>query len=260
MAEPKIIFQDNEILIINKPSGLVVNRAESVKGKTLQDWIENNVKCQMSNVKCASDFVRRSGVVHRLDKDTSGVIVIAKTPQAFTNLQKQFKERKVIKKYLALVHGQVEPKIGDIKMPLARDPVDRKKFSVRLGGRISITNYKVLQVYDESIHHTSFKPRGLKDLKSRKLSLLEVMPKTGRTHQIRVHLKHIGHPIVSDPIYLGKKRLKEDKKWCPRLFLHAKYLSFFHPKTGKRMEFKAKLPDRLEKTVPGAEKAAYAGD
>lgn len=252
MLTPKIIFQDKDILMINKPSGLVVNRAESVRVKTLQDWLEQDYSGwdwatlrALKESERTENFINRSGVVHRLDKDTSGVIVVAKNAETFKYLQKQFKERRVIKKYLCLVHDKVEPKIGDIKMPLARSLKDRKKFSVRLGGRASVTNYKVLQVYDESIHHTSFKPRGLKDLKDRRFSLLEVMPKTGRTHQIRVHLKHIGHPIVSDPIYLGKKRLKQDGEWCPRLFLHAQYLSFIHPKTGKRVEFKAKIPKEL---------------
>jgi len=237
MPSPKIIFQDNHILIVNKPSGLVVNRAESVKVKTLQDWVEEKFEIKKAEFKTHPDFnifISRSGVVHRLDKDTSGVMVIAKTPQTFVFLQKQFKERKVIKKYLALVHGKVEPKVGDIKMPLARQLGDRKKFTVRLGGRRSITEYKALKYMEKD---------------KRPFSLLEINLKTGRTHQIRVHFKHLGYPLVSDVIYLGKKRLKEDKKWCPRLFLHAQYLSFIHPKTGKRVEFKARLSPELNSVL-----------
>jgi len=239
VLEPKIIFQDNDILVINKPSGLVVNRAESVKGKTLQDWIENKFSnCQILKLSnCDSKW--RSGVVHRLDKDTSGVMIIAKNAKSFIFLQKQFKERKVIKKYICLVHGKVEPREGDIKMPLARTPADRKKFSVRLGGRKAITEYKVLKTYQlPGLYQDS--TSGVKQL-----SLLEINLKTGRTHQIRVHMKHIGYPIVSDPIYLGGKRLKQDQRWCPRLFLHAQYLSFFHPRTGERVEFEAKIPKDL---------------
>ena len=236
MVEPKIIFQDDDILIINKPSGLVVNRAESVKEKTLQDWIEREIKIlEIKKLRKENqDFYRRSGIVHRLDKDTSGVMVVAKDAKTFKDLQKQFKERKVIKKYLCLAHGKVKPKVGDIKMPLARKPTDRKKFAVRLGGRHAITEYKVLKNIIRN---------------KETFSLLEINLKTGRTHQIRVHLKHIGYPLVSDPIYLGEKRLKKDKKWCPRLFLHAKYLSFFHPKIRKRAEFEAELSMELKQII-----------
>ncbi|MFC1711256.1 RluA family pseudouridine synthase [Patescibacteria group bacterium] len=230
MLTPIIIYQDDDILVINKPSGLVVNRAESVKAETLQDWVEKNIKLDIKTGKLEEAFSKRSGIVHRLDKDTSGVLVIAKNSKAFLNLQKQFKLRKVEKKYLSLVHGKVEPKIGDIKMPLARQLTDRKKFTVRLGGRSSATYYKVVK-------------RFLKN--ERFFSLLEVKPMTGRTHQIRVHLKHIGYPLVADPIYLGTKRLLEDKKWCQRLFLHALNLKFFHPTSGKQKEFKAEIPKIL---------------
>lgn len=237
MLIPKIIFQDNDILVIDKPSGLVVNRAESVRSATLQDWIEENFKFSPP----ADGFSCRSGVVHRLDKDTSGVMVIAKNAKSFIFLQKQFKQRKVIKKYLTLVHGKVEPRVGDIKMPLARNPQDRKKFIVRLGGKMAITEYMVLKL---------FKHRCLKNANTGVwLSLLEINLKTGRTHQIRVHFKHLGHPIVADPIYLGKKMLKQDKKWCLRLFLHAKFLSFLNPKTRKRIGFESRLAKDLDESL-----------
>jgi len=250
MRAPKIIFEDEDVLIINKPSGLVVNRAETVRGKTLQDWVEENtqiLKYSNKQTNKFQEFFRRSGIVHRLDKDTSGVMVVAKNGKSFVNLQRQFKERKVIKKYLALVHGRVEPRVGDIKMPLARKREDRKKFAVRLRGRKALTSYKKLSYLSRDRMSSRTKNKGSKDKEW--FSLLEAQPKTGRTHQIRVHMKHIGHPIVSDPIYLGEKRLKKDKKWCPRLFLHAQYLSFSHPKTGKRVEFEAKLPEILNKTL-----------
>lgn len=226
MLIPKVIYQDDQILVVDKPSGLVVNRAESVRGKTLQDWTEKKLKVKSAKLKVNKDFINRSGIVHRLDKDTSGVMVVAKTFQAFANLQKQFKQRKVRKTYLALTHGKVEPKVGDIRMPLGRQPENRKKFTVRLGGRQAETKYRVLKIIDD-------------------LSLMVVTPKTGRTHQIRVHLKHIDHPLVADPIYLGEKRLKQDQAWCPRLFLHAHSLSFFHPQTKKRLIFQARLPEDL---------------
>lgn len=228
MLAPKIIYEDKEILVINKPSGLVVNRAESVKGKTLQDWTEKEfrIKNLESRINGKSDFAKRSGIVHRLDKDTSGVMVIARNPKAFENLQSQFKQRKVRKIYLALVHSKVEPRVGDIRMPLSRQPKQRKKFGVRLGGKMSETKYQLLKVYDQ-------------------YSLLQLKPKTGRTHQLRVHLSHIGYPIVADPIYLGQKRLKQDQTWCSRLFLHARNLSFIHPQTKKRLVFKATLAKDL---------------
>lgn len=242
MIEPKIIYEDNDILIIDKPYGLVVNRAETVKkGSTLQDWIERKYSTFNPTIGGQSlkdedkDFNNRSGIVHRLDKDTSGVMIIAKNSTSFFNLQKQFKDRLVTKKYLTLVHGKVEPPVGDIKLPLARNPQDRQKFSVRLGGRESVTYYKRLKVFKSPVGED--------------VTLLEVAPKTGRTHQIRVHLSHIGYPIIADPIYLGHKRLISDKSWCYRLFLHAKYLCFLHPQSGQRVEFTTDLPRGLQKIV-----------
>lgn len=234
MKIPKIVFEDNFILVINKPSGLVVNRAETVKVETLQDWVDKTLSnCQIVKLS-NSDSRWRSGIVHRLDKETSGLLVIAKDIFSFQNLQKQFKERKVKKQYLALVHGWVKPKIGDIKLPLARNPSDRKKFTVRLGGKKAITEYKVLKYVGSS---------------EKKFSLLKINLKTGRTHQIRVHLKYIGYPLAADSIYLGSKRLKNDNKWCPRLFLQAEYLSFFHPQTNQRREFQIPLCLDLKKAL-----------
>jgi len=241
MPKPKIIFSDRWILVINKPSGLVVNRAETVKGKTLQDWVEENNQISKSvnnRIIEDRDFVSRSGVVHRLDKDTSGIMVVAKTPQAFTELQRQFKDRQVIKKYLALAHGRLKPKKGDIKLPLARNPQNRKKFVVRLKGKMALTYYQVLNYWQ----------------KGEWFSFLELKPKTGRTHQLRVHLSHLGHPIVADPIYLGRKRLIGDRQWCSRLFLHAQFLSFIHPQCGQRVQFSLDLPEELRKIMPQDER------
>ena len=229
MKNPKVIFEDNWVLVIDKPSGLVVNRAESVKGKTLQDWVEERVKLEGSEV-----FLKRSGVVHRLDKDTSGVMVLAKNEKAFVGLQRQFKERKVKKKYLALVHGVLEPKVGDIKLPLGRKPSDRKKFGVRIRGKMAKTEYLRKEIYRKG---------------EKRYSLVELKPETGRTHQLRVHLKHLGYPIAGDVIYLSKKRLKQDQEWCSRLFLEAKSLSFIHPKTGKREEYEVELAKDLKESL-----------
>lgn len=239
---PKVVFEDNQILVLEKPAGMVVNRAKSVKGETLQDWVEGYLGWDWESLKAlkgtegTEDFILRSGIVHRLDKETSGLLIVAKTPEAFENLQKQFKERKVKKKYLALVHSKVEPREGEIKAPVGRLPWSREKFGVIPGGRKAETKYKVISNWILVIGN-----------KKEKYSLLGLEPETGRTHQIRVHLKYLRHPIVSDSTYAGRKTSRGDRKWCPRMFLHASGLEFFHPKTGKKIKFASKLPEDLEK-------------
>ncbi len=224
---PKILFEDDWLTVILKPSGLVVNRAESVKEKTLQDFLESRFSFSGEDV-----FSRRSGIVHRLDKDTSGVMVTAKDKETFSALQAQFKQRTVFKKYLSLIHGKLEPKTGNINLPLARKPENRKRFTVRVGGRRALTYYFVKDYFPE-----------------KNVSLVEIELKTGRTHQIRVHLSYLGYPLVSDPIYLGSKMLVKDLYWCPRLFLHAQNLGFTHPQTGKFINFFADLPVDLKKVL-----------
>ncbi len=224
-----IIFENEELLVINKPCGVVVNRAESAKGETVQDWIDSIVPptAGLQN----DEFISRSGIVHRLDKDTSGILVIAKNPESFEVLKNQFKERKVVKKYLTLVHGELEPKEGEINAPIERSPVNRMHFGVFPGGREAITKYKVLKY--------------LKFLKYPKeiYSYLEVEPKTGRTHQIRVHMKYLGHSVVSDPLYAGRKQLIRDRAICPRMFLHATHLEI------SGQSFVSTLPIELQKVL-----------
>lgn len=234
---PKIIFKDDSILVVDKPAGMVVNRAETTAAKTtLQEWVEGYLKIFRHRI--SNEFWRRSGIVHRLDKETSGVLLVAKTPEAFVNLQKQFKERKVKKQYLALVHGKVEPQEGVIEVPIARSPFNREKFGVFLGGRPARTKYKVISNWLLVISK-----------KKEEFSLLEVVPETGRTHQIRVHLKYVGHPVVGDEKYAGRKTARADRRWCPRQFLHASYLSFIHPKTRQKIEFSSKLPSDLQQII-----------
>jgi len=233
---PEIIFEDEFFLVINKPPGMTVNRAESTQGQiTIQDWVEKEVfrHLNLKEIDPEDDFIKRSGTVHRLDKETSGLLLIAKTPIAFEKLQELFKERKIKKKYLALVHGVVSPKQGIIEATIARNPFNREKFGIFLGGRESKTNYQLID-------------NGEYFLGNEKFSLLELSPETGRTHQIRVHLKYINHPVVSDEKYAGRKTARKDRKWCPRLFLHAAYLSFDHPLKDKKIELTAKLPSDLE--------------
>jgi len=236
MLSISIIHEDRSFLVIEKPAGFVVNRADSVEGETIQDWMDNKFKIQNSKFKTEEDmeFIKRSGVVHRLDKETSGLMVLAKNHQAFQNLKNQFKERKTQKEYIALVHGKIVPKQGTINLPLKRNILNRHKFCVDVDGKMARSAYAV--------------ERYLTDEMGNDYTLVKVQIFTGRTHQIRVHFSHLGYPLVSDPLYLGK-RLKQDLTWCPRVFLHAAKLSFFHPETGSKLEYECTIPDDLEKTL-----------
>lgn len=239
---PHILFEDDDLLIINKPAGITVNRSETTKDDTIQDWAENYLHIAGGlehNAGEGNDFYDRGGIVHRLDKETSGVLVLAKSPEAFLAVQGQFKERVVLKKYLALAHGIVTPAQGEIKAPVGRLPWNRTQFGIVAGGRDSVTFYERIGIYDLP-EKGGGKEKG---------SLLELTPHTGRTHQIRVHLKYIGHPIFADFLYAGRKTAREDRKLLERVFLHAQSLSLLHPKSGERIEFKAPLPPELENVL-----------
>ncbi len=243
--EPKIIFEDSEILVLDKPAGMVVNRAESVKGMTIQEWVEK--KFEIYNLKFETDseeetFVNRAGIVHRLDKETSGLLLVAKTSEAFALLQAQFAKREVKKKYTALVHGIVVDDGGRIEADLARLPWNRERFGVVDEGRNSVTEYEVIKRYQREATQSKQRKFPGRDFG---FTLLELRPLTGRTHQIRVHLKSIGHPVVADEFYAGRKTAREDRTWCPRLFLHAKEISFRHPVSGETVTFVSQLPDEL---------------
>ncbi|OGM30164.1 hypothetical protein A2630_03015 [Candidatus Woesebacteria bacterium RIFCSPHIGHO2_01_FULL_44_10] len=228
---PKIISQDDQILILDKPSGWITNEADTTTDQpVIQTWLKKNHESSIINHQSL-----RSGIVHRLDKETSGILIVAKTKKAFENLQQQFKDRKISKTYTALVHGQVEPKEGTIEAPVGRLPWRRDRFGVLPGGREATTGYKVREYYKD-------------------YTLLELKPKTGRTHQIRIHLKHLGHPVVADTFYAGRKTARADRLWCPRLFLHASGISFTHPETGKEISFKSKLPADLLQVLTNLKK------
>jgi len=201
--------------------------------------------------------LERGGIVHRLDKDTSGVLLVAKTQEALENLQKQFKERKTKKEYVALVHGSIMER-GVVNAAIARNPERREKFTVSLQGdaleaREAVTEYEPVEkfkVQSEKLKvwfpdFNKIQMRRLEKQKYGEFTLLKCKPLTGRTHQIRVHLKYIGHPVVSDEKYVGRKMYRLDKRWCPRLFLHAERLGFYHPGSGEWMELEAKLPEDL---------------
>jgi len=222
-----IVYEDEDIIVVNKPKGLVVHPAPGNYRGTLVNALLHHTK--LANLGAPL----RPGIVHRLDKDTSGLLVAAKNDKAYKSLVRQFKNREVEKTYLALVHGVINNNEGLIEARMGRHPVHRKKMTVveSRGSRVTsqksreaISFYKILKRF-------------------KRYSLVEVKIKTGRTHQIRVHMSYIGHPVVGDPTY-GKK--KEEFEVSGQL-LHAKKLGFIHPRTGKYVGFEAEMPEEFVK-------------
>ncbi len=233
-----IIYEDSAVLAINKPAGITVNKAESNATEyTVQDFLAKYLEKQLAGAEdLESDFVGRAGFVHRIDKETSGVLLAAKSEQVFTELQRQFKERIVKKEYIALVHGHMRPDTGEIRIPVGRLPWNRKQFGVMPGGKESVTLYAVETHYESQMGKEQF-------------SLVRLNPETGRTHQIRVHLKYQGYPIFSDFLYAGRKTAVRDRKILNRVFLHAAKLSFVHPVTGKRLTLESPIPEELQQVL-----------
>jgi 23S rRNA pseudouridine1911/1915/1917 synthase len=218
-----IIFEDNHLLVLNKPAGMVVHPGPGHASSTLV-----NALLAHSPGIATVGGAQRAGLVHRLDKDTSGIMVVAKTDRAHRHLTRQFKERRVVKEYIALVHGRVGEVCGTVSLSLGRDQSDRKRISTRTRKpREAITHWR-------SVH------------RFRSCTLLAVRPVTGRTHQIRVHLAAVHHPVVGDPLYRRHKR--DSSKILPglkRQFLHAFRLSFIHPETERSGVYLAPLPRDL---------------
>lgn len=226
---PAITHEDDELLVVVKPAGYITNEADTTTDQpVLQSWLKNNFDYEI-----AKSVEFRSGVVHRLDKETSGILLIAKTEKTFFYLQSLFKERTVKKSYVALLHGEVKQKEGVVEASVGRLPWNRRRFGVLPGGRDAVTRYKVRDYYQKD-----------KEI----LSLVDFYPQTGRTHQIRIHAKHIGHPLVADNFYAGRKTSRNDRKWCPRLFLHAQSISFKHP-NGEVVEYRSELPEDLQEAL-----------
>ncbi len=217
----KIVYEDADLLVVDKPAGMTVHPAPGSPAHTL-------VNAVLSHLPSLPEIggPARPGIVHRLDKDTSGLIVIAKTPQAHAGLAAQFKSRAVKKTYLALVSGKLTPKEGIIDAPVGRDRAQRQKMAVTAHGRSARTAYKVLEYLDG-------------------YSLVEARPETGRTHQIRVHFASVGHPVVGDATYGSKSEI------VGRQFLHAHKLNFRLPSTGKQVEFTAPLAEDLKQALDG---------
>ena len=235
-----IIYEDNDVMVINKPAGLVVHPGAGNFDNTLVNALINYDKKNLSSI----NGELRPGIVHRLDKDTSGVIIVAKNNFAHTHLSKQFNEHSIDRKYIALVWGKLRPQKGEIKTFITRSSKNRQLMDVsQTKGKLAITNYKTIEIYENARVPT--------------LSLVEYRLKTGRTHQIRVHMKFKGNPILGDKSY--KKKLKKLKDVDPELneiikkidrqCLHAKSLGFLHPTKNQRLFFESKLPNDLHKIV-----------
>jgi 23S rRNA pseudouridine1911/1915/1917 synthase len=234
----EVVYEDDDLIVVNKRAGLVVHPAASVTGGTLANALAHHFQ-QLSQ----RGGSLRPGIVHRLDKDTSGLIVVAKTERAHERLADQFRAREVFKSYVTLVHGRVEQDAGSIDQPIARDPRHRTQMAVVRGGRPALSLYRVRRRFE-------------------RFTLLDVEIKTGRTHQIRVHMAWLKHPVVGDEIYnAGRDKTVPDARVrkaitaLGRLFLHAEQLGFRHPHTGEPMRFTAPLPAALVEFLDSLENA-----
>ena len=216
-----VVYEDENLLVVDKPAGLVVHPAPGHASGTLVNALLHHVEALPGIAGVA-----RPGLVHRLDKDTSGLLIVAKDDLAQTSLMAQLKARRVKKTYVALVQGSVAAEVGRIEAPIGRDPAERKRMAVVAGGRAATTGYRVRERFSG-------------------WTLLEVDLVTGRTHQIRVHLTEIGHPIAGDPTY-GNGTSRRGPEGTSRLFLHAWRVTFAHPRDGRLMRLEAPLPADLQ--------------
>ena len=228
----EIVYEDETLVVVNKQAGLVVHPAAGIHSGTLANALAYHFQ-QLPD----SGAGVRPGIVHRLDRDTSGLLVVAKTEAALEHLSDQFRDRTVFKSYAALVHGRLVAESGRIDQPLARDPSNRTRMAVVRGGRSALSLYRVRQRFD-------------------RFTLLDVELKTGRTHQIRVHLAWLKHPVVGDETYgAGRDNTIQDVQVRARVrnlgrhFLHAEKLAFSHPRTNERVEFSSPLPAELSELL-----------
>jgi len=215
----EVIYEDEDVIVVNKPEGIVVHPGAGNKQSTLVNALLYHTK-ELSDIN-----PERPGIVHRLDKETSGIMVVAKNNYTHLELVRQFKDHSIKRRYIALVRGRVEFKEGVIDLPISRHPLKRKSMTISFfpNSRQAQTFYKTIKHFD-------------------KFTLLELIPKTGRTHQLRVHLAYLKHPILGDSKY-------GDKKEFPRLALHAKDLGFFHPRKEKFLEFSSSLPKEMQSAI-----------
>jgi 23S rRNA pseudouridine1911/1915/1917 synthase len=230
-----ILYEDPFLLIVNKPSGVVVHPAAGHSTDTLVNYL-------LHHSKLSGKDPIRPGIVHRIDKDTSGLLVVAKDNETHDHLARQFFDHTILRNYQAIVWGVPKESKGIIDQPLGRHPHHRKKFTIREDGKRALTRWKIVKGY-------------------RYLSLIECRLETGRTHQIRVHLSSIGHPLLGDSVY-GKFKnyaqkfpedLKSILKGCNGQALHAKSLGFIHPQTGEWLEYHSNLPEKMETVLQALE-------
>ena len=219
-----IVYEDDDVIVVNKPQGIVVHPAPGHPNHTLVNALLYHSPLSTIN----GEF--RPGIVHRIDKDTSGLLMIAKNDLAHRSLAAQLKAKTNEREYVALVHGVIKEERGTIDAPLGRSKKDRKKQAVVEDGRHAVTHFKVLERFQ---HYT----------------LVSCRLETGRTHQIRVHMKYIGHPLAGDPLYGPRKTLPGNGQ-----YLHARLLGFKHPRTGKQMTFTSPLPEYFQKMIDHLEK------
>ncbi len=217
-----ILYEDQDVIVINKQAGLVVHPAPGHRDQTLV----NALLAHCGNTLSGIGGVARPGIVHRLDKDTSGLMVVAKNDAAHQALAAQFADRSLSRIYHALVWGVPTPPSGSLDGSIGRSPKDRKKMAVTAKGRVALTHYRMMESFGA-------------------VSLIECKLATGRTHQIRVHLAHLGHPLVGDPTY-GKGKSGKGVPSFPRQALHAKSLRFIHPRTGQARVFDSPLPEDMQ--------------
>lgn len=212
-----IVYEDEDLLVVNKPKGLVVHPAPGNYNGTLVNALMYHCGDSLSSI----NGTIRPGIVHRIDKDTSGLLIVAKNDFAHKSLAEQIKEHSFSREYEAIVYGNIKNDTGTIDAPIGRHKVDRKKMTVtKENSRAAITHYTVLGRYKRFTH-------------------VRLKLETGRTHQIRVHMSYIGHPVAGDPVYGPKSIIKELNGQC----LHARHIGFIHPRTGKYMDFESDLPD-----------------
>ena len=222
----EIVFEDDDLIVINKPAGMVVHPAHGHRAGTMVNALLSRYPDLAVMTQASTDSAQRPGIVHRLDRDTSGLIIVARTPLALKHLRRQFKARTVEKIYLALVFGQPKAPQGVIDVPLGRDPRHRQKFAPRADGKPARTHYRLIEKFVD-------------------YSLLEVGLETGRMHQIRVHLAWLKCPVVGDTVY-GRKKNPLGLK---RQFLHAHRLRFLHPRTDEPLRLEAPLDEQLQSTL-----------
>jgi 23S rRNA pseudouridine1911/1915/1917 synthase len=246
----EIIFENENCLVINKPAGLAVHEGGNIKDKTLVDWLKENYK----DIKNVGEDPLRPGIVHRLDKDVSGLMVIAKNQKSFNSLKKQFKNREVIKEYSALVHGRIDKDYDTIDFPIKRSKDGYKMAAIPKNTEDLLTRRQP-KSRDKGNIDAFFKAKdAITEFEVIKrfvnYSFLKVKIKTGRTHQIRVHLYSYGHPLVGDTLYFTKKtKVKNEKLGLERIFLYSDKLSF-KDLDNSTLEFSLEMPEELKNMIP----------